>query len=348
MRLAVAEALRNIWSARVVAVSLMLVASLTGAAVAVLTIAEVGRIALVTKQQEAAGAFAFQVVGPGGNRPSALGCEAIRALDGVVGAGGVMQTIPARFAIQPDVDLRVLSATPGFAEAAWVDLDGTRAAAVVVGSEFESLGLTRGSHVGYIGPDGTTKVIEVDLVADKAWMLGSERVLVFAAPPTGTVEACLVRASPEAASAVGDALVGWFGEGTSIQELLVRTSLMSDPQEFLSARISQYGWIAGSLVLAAILVGRWAARRAEFALYRLLGFRERALTLMFVVDLLVVCFLPAQLGATVAIGVSSPDTLTSSALLVDLLRLDVAMALIPLLGMLIFSNRSTIDALKGS
>jgi hypothetical protein len=342
-----AEALRNLASSRLRSVGLAAVALVIGAAVALLTTIDVTRIATTATEQERAGAFSFQVVAPGGGRPDAKRCHEMNSIDGVLAAGGVMSTTVAKLDVQPDSDVRILTVTPGFIASVWSDLPSPRKYSAIAGSAFTQLGWNIGSTVAYTTSAGTEEAVTIDTIAATPSMLRLERVLVTTAPPTGTVEGCLVTASPKAAAAVGKLLQGWFGDGTSVQDVLIRSSLMSDPQQQLGARISQFGWLAGAFVIAAVLLGGWTSRRAEFALYRLLGFKERAILSMLIVDTLALAILPAQLGALIAIGARQLHPLVAAALTIDWLRIDLLVLLLPILGILSIPRRSLLGKLKG-
>jgi hypothetical protein len=251
-----------------------------------------------------------------------------------------------RLALQPDTDIRLLSVTPGFVAASWRELPASRQISVLAGSAFADFGWGRGAKILIRTASGTSGQLTLDAIGGTS-MLGYERVLVTVAPPAGTVDVCLVTANPESAASVAESLRGWFGDGTSVQDVLIRSGLVSDPQQLVKARISQYGWIAGGFAIVAIMLGGWAARRGEFALYRLLGFNEGAILAMLVIDTLILALIPAQLGSILAISASDIDALVTSAFLLDWIRFDLVMTLIPLIGIAALPRRSQLSTLKG-
>jgi hypothetical protein len=346
--LGVAEAIRNLISSPTRSIVLAAGSVIIGAIIATATIVEVDQVVAVANQQEIAGAYAFEVVAPGGGAPDAKRCNALQNIDGVIAAGGVMATTDVRLDVQPDEDARILVVTPGYIAAAWSDLPDANRASVIAGSGFQNLGWQTGSVVRYT-VDGTGRIVStrLDEITQHPSMLNDDRVLVQVAPPAGTVAVCLVRARADSATSVSEALRGSFGAGTSIQDVLIRSSLLSDPQQILDSRVSQLGWAFGAFVIAVLLIGGWVARRGEFALYRLLGFPDRGILAMLTVETIALGLIPAQLGALIGIGIHHLNPLVANALLLDWLRFDLLIVLIPLAGIAIIPRASLLATLKG-
>jgi hypothetical protein len=346
--LGVVEAVRNLVSSPTRTIVLAVGSVIVGAIIATATVVEVDRVVTVASQQEIAGAYAFEVVAPGGAAPAATRCNSLQNIDGVIAAGGVMATTGVRLDVQPDEDARILVVTPGYIAAAWPDLPDASKASVIAGSGFGNLGWQAGSVVHYT-VDGTSSNVStrLDDVTQHPSMLNDDRVLVQVAPPAGTVAVCLVRARADSAASVSQALRGSFGAGTSIQDVLIRSSLLSDPQQLLDSRVSQLGWAFGGLVIAVLLIGGWVARRGEFALYRLLGFPDRGILAMLTVETVALGLIPAQLGALIGIGIHHLDPLVANALVLDWLRFDLLIVLIPLAGISIIPRGSLLATLKG-
>jgi hypothetical protein len=346
-RLAFDEVMRNLGSARRRTASLALVSVLIGATVALLTIVDMERISAINEQQYEAGSSAFQVVAPGGARADAVRCNAIQGITGVLAAGGIISADNVRLGVQPDADVSLLTVTPGFVAAAWPGLKSASGVSALAGSAYTALSWHRNTRVTYTNADGSPTVIRLDAVPSSRSMLGLDRVIIAVVPPATTVDTCLVLADPPARSAVAAAVRGWFGEGTSVQDVLVGSALVENPQALLDNRLSRFGWLAGGAAIALLLLGSWVARRAEFALYRLLGFRESGVLAMFVAEMALLALVPIQVGALVAIGSRHLEPLVASAFWLDWLRLDLLVIMIPLLGLAIVPRRSLLATLKG-
>lgn len=347
LRLAFDETLRNLTSTWQRTIVLAAISLSVGFIVAILTITDVDRVAAVTKQQYDAGSSSFQVVGPGGSRVDALRCQSLEHIDGVIAAGGILHTETVRVTEQPDAEVHLLTVSSGFAAAAWPSSVRARGASVLAGSAFADLSWRNGSDVVIHYSDGRNAIITIGAVASSRSILGLERSLLVVEPPSGAVDSCLVLTDPQYRMSVAQSLPGWFGTGTKVQDIFTRSELVADPQALMSGRISGFGWLAGGFTVAVIVVGSWLARRAEFALYRLLELREPALLTMLIVEVLFLAFVPIQIGFLLAIGSHSLQTLHASALLLDLIRFDSLIALIPIFGLRCIPKRAILKTLKG-
>lgn len=347
LRLARDEVLRNLVSARVRTVAVLVMCGAIGASVTLATVTDVERVTRTVDQQYAAGSTVLEVVGPSGERVDAVRCHAIGSVGGVLAAGGVMDLTMVRLDVQPDSETRLLTVTPGYAQAAWPTLVEARTAAVVAGSDYRHLSWRAGDTVGFSEPGGAPTPVRLDAVASIRSVLGDERVVVSRAPPTGTVTSCLVLATPAARRAVARAVEGWFGDGTSVSDVFVRSDLVQDPQRLLDTRTSRFGWAFGGVALVVVALAQWVARRDEFALYRLLHVGDRGILAMLTFETVLLVLLPAQVGAAAALGSRPVGELLAVSLSLDVLRLVLVVTAAPVLGMLAVPRGSLLAALKG-
>jgi hypothetical protein len=350
--LALSESRRNLASALAQTLILASIFISLGVGVATFTGADAGRIAAVAKTQYRAGAFVYSLVGPSGARVDALKCDSLNGANGITAAGGVMANQIVMLESQPDAQLRLYTATPGFIAAAWPGSESEAALSTFAGNDLIDVGIVPGGTVRFRTTRGEMQKMQIDGVALYPAVSGEGRLLVEVAPPTGTLESCLVLVSPPAARSMADALRGYFGAGTTVTDVLLRSDLVADPQDLFASRLSGLGWLAAGLVSAIILVGSWLARRRDFALYRLIGFSERTVFMMLAIEATFVCFLPSQLGLIIGIGLGGVqrmgvDPLTAQSLLVDLARFDLALLALPAIGYLLLPRRSLLPTLLG-
>lgn len=346
-KLVFSETRRNFVSSPARTLTLVLMFLAVGAGVSAFTSGDTERIAAVAERQYRAGAFVYELVGPSGQRVDALKCDSLNSVEGVTAAGGVMARTLVSLQSQPDAQLRVLTVTPRFIAAAWPEVGATGSLSVFAGSSLHEQGIQAGAWVRYYTTQGESQLIHIDAVAQSQSVTGEERLLAEVAPPSGTVDSCLVLVAPPAALSAGQAFVGLFGPGTTVREVLLHSELVADPEELFASRLSQYGWLVGGVACAIILLGSWLGRRHEFALYRLMGFTESAIFVMLSIEAVLVCVLPGQLGIMIGFGSQALDPLTSQALIFDVARFDAAVLVIPAIGYVLLPRGSLLPALRG-
>ncbi|MCC6376384.1 MAG: hypothetical protein IT191_05135 [Microbacteriaceae bacterium] len=347
IQLAYSEVQRNFLASPVRTVVMVFVSIIVASSVALATVVDVNRIEQSKTQLESFGAHSFVLVAPGGKRPDAQRCQEAENIEGVRAAGGVMSTSFVRLSLQPDITVRNLTVTPGYIAAAWPNLPNAKTFSVAIGPGLSYLGLSPGSSIFYSNRVGRVATTRVDAVIEVVSVTGDDRVLLESAIPQGTVESCLVTAVPAASTNVSLTLRDWFGVGTSIQDVLNRSPLNTDPQLQYKVRFSQFGWAAGGFIFFAILLGFWVSRRNEFALYRLLGFSEVQVFAMLCFETFYLGLLPAQLGALMVIWTVTPEPFSLAVVALDLARLDLALLLVPVLAIMILPRRSILKTLKG-
>lgn len=347
--LGAAEATRNLLSTPLLSGILMSVCLLAGAGVGAATTVEVAQVSHAAHAQYLAGATAVEVVGEGGSPLDATRCHALIGVDGIVSSGGVMAAESVRLGTEPDADVRLLTATPGYPAAAWPELENMGPLSVIAASDLARSGLRSGGTVQISSPYLDVALLHVDAVPDEVSVTGADRLLVVTAPPRGVVANCLVLATPSAAPNVVALLTTYFGDGATMRQVLLPSALVTSPDELLHLRLSQYGWLIGGLLCAIALLGNWFARRDQFALYRLLGSSERLILVMLVVELACACLLPAQLGLVLGIGITAGplDELVARSLFLDVLRFDAVLLMLPALAVLSLPRSSALSALRG-
>lgn len=347
LSLALNEVARNIKSAPVRSLIIFCVALCVGAGVSLSTITDVTRVTQAQDKLYISGSAVLILSGPNGDPVPAARCHAISAMDGVESAGGVMSTEMIRLSTLPSSNTRLRLVTPGYFAATWPTLPRAHQLSVVADVSHRDYGWTAGTNFRYTDSAGREHTAKVDAVAAHPDVEQSGRTIAAVSPPHGTVTSCNVLTKVESKQVVASALRGWFGEGTSLTDALMSSGLAADPQIMFSERLSKFGWILGGAVLTGLMVMHWVARRSEFALYRLNHVSSRGIVAMFALETLFLVLLPAQIGSMFAIGLNDFTPLLGTTVLLDVLRLDLVIVLIPLIGLLAVPKGSLLATLKG-
>jgi hypothetical protein len=139
---------------------------------------------------------------------------------------------------------------------------------VVPAAAAEELGVVAGSWLSLAGtPHRVVALVRPDPRAESV-----SRSILLAAPPTGQVDQCWVEFADGQYEAGAEALAAWFAaDGLTLTPLIGRNVATRDYAADWSGRPLRHGWVAAGVLigaLAGLLVWR---RRAEMALYVLLG-----------------------------------------------------------------------------
>lgn len=358
-RTVVDEARRNVLASPVRSTVTAVLALVVGAAAIAWTCVDVRHIERGWHAQRLAGAFVWEVRAQWTEGLSAERCDALRGVDGVLAAGGLLGSSARHAVTAPGERVAYYLVTPGLPSVVWPDDAGVTSASVVAGRDVGSeLGWVPGVNVQlrHVDPAGASTSVgshQVDGVAVAAARVdGFDRSLVVASAPTGRVDSCLVEAAPGADAALGHLLRGWFEPADAAVALRLHRSgaLERDPVAELRARTSRWGPLLAGGVLSGSAAVTWWARRAEVAVYRMLGMRRGQVLRMVLVETSVMVLLPAQVGATAAVAACAAGGMSGAlarALLLDDLRLLLVLSVAPLACLAAATSLVTWDALRG-
>lgn len=347
------EALRNLCSRWLLATLVGLVACGVGAGTVLFSAAEVGTIRRTWDRQVAEGRFVYELRGSGPDGVDSARCDALNAWPAVVAAGGRIRTDSIHPVTSPGSTYELDHVTTGYLGVIWPGVRAPGPGHVVAGPyASESLGLRAGTPVAW-ETDGATGVSSVVAAVPPHASLRDEsadRHLFATAAPTGAVDRCLVEIDPGHRAAVLAALGAWFsGDAVHEARSLHDFSRSIDPQAALRERTSRWTWWGGAGLIASVTVLSWSFRRADAALYQLVGVGRASIAVLVAVDVLVASITPAIAGVGLALAVRASalaDGLVRSVVLADAARLLATLALLPLLCAGLVLVRSVFVTLK--
>lgn len=364
--LAWSETARNMVAAPVRSAALCAVAAIIGALVVVVTARESVSIQDRYYASMDAGAAGFVV--SSGNSASgvdAARCDALSAIPGVRSAGGIVAQTEVVFANRPDSRYLLLSVTQGFVDFMWPASLNPRHAtppgvpivtegdSVLIGSQAAlDLGLGPDTTVGYLeATAGTSVSTDVFGVLPPSLREGVADVRVVSlVAPVGRVQECLVEAYPDTRQAVEELLLGWFPVADEPVTQSFRTEdQLGPPVSDFDGRVSKLFWLVAFGVDLILVLTMWWARRAEFALYQLLGMNRKGLALALVFEALWYVWVPALAGIFVGLAGVRSLLVGDVPYLVatDVYLFMSCLPLIPLLGLAFRGTGSVLLELKG-
>lgn len=307
-----------------------------------------------------AGRFVWRVAGtsPDAQLPSGR-CDSLGAIRGVRAAGAALSGSQVIAGNQPEARYELLRVTAGLPPIYWPEDDiSTPTGGVLAGSAVaRTLGLVPGAAVRLA--DETMPSVHVTLIVDRVMPpspreeSADRRLFVVVPAGPGTLE-CLVDPDPASSAAVGDIVRAWFPAdlGVTVLPFLPGTVLSRTPEAELADRLSAWGWPLGTAVLTSTTLLIWYARRADAALYRLLGLTTPKLALMYGVEHVLTTLAPTQTGVLVAVllaggqGILTP--LAGQLASYENLALVSALAVLPIAYALWQRLRTrTLDTIKG-
>lgn len=355
---AVSEVAANAASSRWLLLSRILAGILVGFGVAFATVVDTSAIVTRFHTEVDLGRFVYKVSGGGPEGSlSAERCDALAYVTGITAAGGVTSasTIIAR--AQPRARYELLSVTAGYSDVLWPGEDtGTSTGGLLAGAGIaRTLGLVAGSTLSIADesdPTRTTRTVTIDRVMPTSPRdSAADRRLFRVGVGAGRTEECLVDAVPAHAADVPLLVGAWFPASAAPVSAPLRLSdpARLTPEDALVQRPSAWAWPVGAGVLAAMALLSWYFRRADFALYRVLGVSRQKIAVMLSAEHVALTVAPAQVGflAAVLLRNDSVAGITARLLLLDDARMVVALLLLPALALALFRTKSTVDVLKG-
>lgn len=343
------ETVANLLSAPLYSSSIILVVALVSCALVLLTSVEITSVMDRQQMLVARGVYVFSVTSEQRQPFSGARCDDLNGREGVVAAGGIIGTTTRTPAYGTRLPITIVAVTPRLPLVIWPGNPGIAAATALAGSALATdTGLTPGSV--WRAGDGTT--IRIDATAPPSVRdTHFDGQLVYVASASSPIVECLVEADPGARASVERLLLTWFSGSSRIyvSPYFVDSSVGPTPQESIDERISRFGPLCAFIVLLVVFLGGWFSRRADFALYRLLGVGLRQQAGMLLLEFLVLGYAPLALGALAAAALWR-EQLTGVALslaAIDYARLLVLALLIPLAGALSLRPMTSIESLKG-
>lgn len=354
----VAEGFRNgIANRWLLAVRIALAVSLTFAACGYALI-ETNGIEDRFRQQVDAGRFAWRVEGGSGAAVLPAGrCDALGTIDGVHSSGAALDVASVSVSTKPLASYELWHVTPGYLQVLWPDIPDTVASSsgLFAGSLIsQEVGLVPGASIQLEsrrggGSLGAAPVAAVMSPSERD--SGADRRLYVTAAPQGFAANCLVDASPGQSPDIGVVLRSWFSQASSANVFpFVNDELGRTPEDELATRASRFVWLGSAGFLAVVTLLVWYTRRADLALYRLLGMTASGALLMWYVDALLLVLLPTCIGMTASLVVFREELSELSLRLVALdgLTLAAIVLLIPAASALMWGRGSTLRSLKGA
>lgn len=348
-RLLTAEVLRNLRSYSALTASIVVLIVLFGVSTTVTSGMEAASIEAEQRALIARGTDVFSV------RSETLidvgECDALRGVDGVADAGASIERLNATVLALPGSSLVVNRATAGYARIVW----GLKylAAPVGIGSEVsDALGLRPNQQVRLqsVETRGAPLTLTVGVkFSPTQRVAGANQELLIVDLPWGRAVECLVKPEAGAQSAVERLLIATFDDA-SVAPLAQVDSDLPSPSERLRSRTSFWIPVAVGVTILLLLAVQTFARRADWALTRLLGARATDILMMATIETLVVAWVPFALGATAGllfVAATLPiGAMTATMLAYDVLRASSLLLGAPLL-MYVFAGRNATNHFKG-
>jgi hypothetical protein len=341
------EAYANVLAHRVLATIVVLIAAVAPLTAVVLDLSEVHGSNQREGELTARGAMVFSVTTADRRPLPAARCDELGSVAGISSAGGITRLELVHSALPDGRFLSFASATPGLAAVLWPGVaprDG-----VVVGAAIASeLGLVAGATL----PLEYGVELEVGTVAAPSTRSPDHDLLVLeSVPPVGNTFECLVESEPGARARVEALLLGWFsGAATAVTPYFLPPDTGRSPQAEVNERSSAWFPVAAATLVGLGMLAWWAIRRAEFALYGVMGLDRRGLLRMLVAEWAVLCLLPGAVGLVNALGASGALLLeapVARAAALDVTCYLAAIVVIPLAGAALLARVTAFDALKG-
>lgn len=345
----VSEALRNVRSYALVSTITFLVAALAGFLTVVVTASQVGEIVAQheTMVDRGLDVWRVQVTEP----ISTQECDALRHVDGIRDAGSVLTQESATIEGFPGSSLSAITATPGYIRIVWrIDVAPTAGigsdVSTTYGLRSESTFQLRSTAV----PATSSRVDTATLLPSTSRVAGANQSVVVASLAHGMTRECLVEAEVGARSAVESYLLSQYGGDSVVSPLFSDTGVGRSVDEQLQGRISQWVPLTSAFLISLIILFTQFGRRADFALYQLVGVSKRGFLYMLVTETALTAWLPFAIGGVIGILIQSAQLANGIVVAEasgDYVRVAALLLVVPLLGLFAFWRRDPLSWLKG-
>ncbi|WP_158268743.1 hypothetical protein [Homoserinimonas hongtaonis] len=350
MPLPISEALANLRASLGFGLILFFVSLLAGGGIAAASTLEAGSYAHKWHQQVQTGRFVFTIASATSATLDASRCDALNSISGVSAAGAITSERDIEFPQTGNQTWRESTVTPRFPAAAWNDgpppFSGSNA--IFPNELADLLSAVPGSRFTVVdkatGAESSTRVEWTS--EHRSRIDGINRNVIRLGEPSGATKICYVSTEPAAFLDVGSAARGWFGEPVQVSELGQQTD--GAGLSIAPARLMDWGWVAVAAAVLLLASSWWFARRADLALYRLLGMATADFLRMMTTECALLVLAPTALGAAFALLVLRPtDAYVIASVGLDLLRYMVILCSLPLIALLLGRRSNTVRTLSG-
>jgi hypothetical protein len=320
--------------------------ALIGGAVVLSTAGNVNDVVQAHRAQELRGLSTLSVTAADDEPLSAAGCDSLTSIEVVNSAGGEISTARVQPANSP-ITVTVRHVSPGYLAVAFPGED-TKGLESIAGRDLrEELGLVPGGLLAE-GSESAPPITIHEVASTPARIDGTNRDVLVAAPPTGTVTECLVDVANGQSETVASVIPSHFSSAVVVRHFLASDSVDRDPASELRHRWSGLVWLAGGLGIVLFNSYAWWSRRHETALYRLLGFRPESVATVVALEMFLVSLVPSQISVAWALAIAPMDSgVVTSAVIADISRFALLLSIAPVVAVGISMTGSTVDRLKG-
>lgn len=286
----IAEGVRNARSATARTTGILTAVAIVSALFTAAELYVVDRISRLESEMIAAGLTVTEVFGSGIDPAS---CDRLAAHWFVRGAGVTNELGFARVANAPGLSIRSREVGAGLAdEMLQIHKPSASRPQVWLGPELaDGLDLTVGSVIQVddeFGSGGSLVAVSGIISAEPMWESFANQLVV---PRTHNrvASSCLVVLSPKLDAQLLAEISATirFADSDEIVSvpLLANSEFRSDPVELLNSRLTQWGWVAGSVVLLGVFSIVIRNRRSEIALMRLFNMPRNMVSLALMCEI---------------------------------------------------------------
>ncbi len=342
------QVLRGIWSYPVLSATLFLLALTSGVVIPMISGTEAGLIEAREAKLYDQGLETIRII------PSepidARACDDLRFNDGIADSGAQISSAEAEIEGLPGSSVAFVYATPGYARIVWNE--SLISSDAIVGSEVsQSLGIREGQQLSLIVPETHQRIqfSGVQLRGPSSRAIEANQQIVALDYPHGLTRECLIQPERGAVSAAEQLALARFPE-SSISRLLPDQSEYESLLTQLQTRVGHWFSYGLGLLLCLSFLLLQMIKRAEWALYAILGLSRTSLVFMMVVESITLVSFPFWSGVSLGLfGISLLSPIGMVALRAIVLDILVAtlLLLLPAAAGYLLIIRKFGDHLKG-
>ena len=291
------EAFMNVVAAPLRSLLLIGAAFLAAAGVVSVSAVDLGSIASREQAMVDSGIYVYRVqtVSP----VPAILCDRLRFDNGILDSGALLSRQQGTLRDLPGASVQRIVATTGYLRIGWADstagLNGSTAGSGLL----SAFGFRAGTRTTFTDTVGRQAPITIDLAARPTERLpGANFFIASPSLPLGDTRECLVEADPHAMEAVATYLVTTFGPDTVITPL---AQPRESTEDLLHQRLSLWTPIVVPAAVALFFVLGQYGRRADLALYRLLGTTRSKLFLLTYLEAGITLIAPFAAGLVASV-----------------------------------------------
>lgn len=343
------EAFANLRSSWVLSLCVASTAALGGIAVVETTTSEVTQVIDTHLAAVGRGSTVFSVSSTDGTPISAARCDALNSVTGIRAAGAVLSSQTEAFPLGATRRAYVTLGTPGLIAVIWpFDANVSRPATPVVGATLaKEYGLVEGASLP-LGGTIYSDVVVATSTSPRDDNYDNRVVVPTTVTPETVARSCLVDAAPGSRSTVERLLTEWFPAVPPVFAVpVVDVGAYPDAGQMMVSRATQLSGLVGALIITVVYGLVCTMRRADYALYRILGMSSWSRLIMLSTETVSLVLVPLAAGAALGLILSSPaDQVVIHAVALELSKAGSAAVLLPVLGFVITTSGGPIRALK--